>query len=74
MSLTPCSRRAEVADLVHFGTSSREKAVRELLARHIGELDDDIHTFLVEQLKIPASLIKSVQETYGEEEEDPDRE
>lgn len=53
-----------------FDPSSREKAIRELLARHVSQLDQNAKAFLIENLSIPHRFLDEAQETYGEEDEE----
>lgn len=50
--------------------SSREKAIRELLARHVSQIDQNAKAFLVENLSIPQRFLDEAQATYGEEDEE----
>jgi hypothetical protein len=45
---------------------SREKAIRELLARHVSEFDDEVNTFLTQTLAIPARYLQETQDVYGD--------
>lgn len=44
---------------------SRIKAIKELIARHVQDLDDSIITFLTDKLRIPQSYIDEAVAIYG---------
>lgn len=53
-------------------SSSREKAVRELLARHVQDLDHNSESFLLDNLSIPKRYLTEAREIYAESDRDED--
>lgn len=44
---------------------SREKAICELLARHVTDLDQNAESFLVDNLSIPRRYLTEARDIYG---------
>lgn len=57
-----------------YYSDSREKAIRELLARHVGDFDQNNEAFLVGNLSIPQRFLEEAREMYGDDQEEEERE